>query len=83
METSLVRDTFSRVARQQGRRLKRYSFYQARSLPKKVIRFHMLKQHCRRDWLLTTLSYSRVLVDVSGEPFVNVEHEATIALMRD
>ena len=36
-----------------------------------------------RPWEFTGGTIKQVLVDVSGEPFVNVEHEAAMALMRD
>jgi arylsulfatase A-like enzyme len=36
-----------------------------------------------RPWEFTGGTIKQVLVDVSGEPFINVEHEASMALMRD
>jgi arylsulfatase len=36
-----------------------------------------------RPWEFTGGTIKQVLVDVSGDPFLNVEHEAAIALMRD
>ena len=36
-----------------------------------------------RPWAFTGGTIKQVLVDVSGEPFVNIEHEAAMALRRD
>jgi len=36
-----------------------------------------------RPWAFTGGTIKQMLVDVSGEPFVNIENEAVMALMRD
>ena len=36
-----------------------------------------------RPYAFTGGTIKQVLVDVSGEPFVNIEHEAAMALRRD